>query len=241
MANGVQKRRLAVIDVPHHGHDGGAGRQNPRFSGRSVRRAVLFGALPRLLLVEDRLGLLHGGEHLELHAELFREDRQDRVVDGRHSGKHHPRIHQRLHRVGARYAHGLRRRLDRVSGVNLNAPSLLQGLPGPIDVRLGRRRLLLGSRLFRLLRLRLRCGLSVRRCLPGGRRRLLLRLLRLGQEGLHHLSLLVGDGAHMRLDLNPKLFQNRHQFLLTPVQLLRQFVNPYLVVQGRLPLLQAKP
>ena len=84
-ADGVEQRRLAVVDVAHDGDDGSALDQVFR-----VRRR-------RLLLHDLFLERLEGGLVAELLGEVDRDLLVERLVDGRHDAA----LDERLHDVAA--------------------------------------------------------------------------------------------------------------------------------------------
>src|SRR5918994_1835253 len=104
LADGVEQRRLAVVDVAHDGHDGGA------------RLEVLVVVLERRL----RVLLVRDVDDLDLLVELVREH-LDGVVGQRLGQRGHlAQLHQLLDDVGDRDAQVLRDVLDRRAGVDLD-------------------------------------------------------------------------------------------------------------------------
>src|SRR5918994_211087 len=108
LADGVEQRRLAVVDVAHDGHDGGA------------RLEVLVVVLERRL----RVLLVRDVDDLDLLVELVREH-LDGVVGQRLGQRGHlAQLHQLLDDVGDRDAQVLRDVLDRRAGVDLDDAGL---------------------------------------------------------------------------------------------------------------------
>src|SRR5918994_1748601 len=108
LADGVEQRRLAVVDMAHDGHDGGA------------RLEVLVVVLERRL----RVLLVRDVDDLDLLVELVREH-LDGVVGQRLGQRGHlAQLHQLLDDVGDRDAQVLRDVLDRRAGVDLDDAGL---------------------------------------------------------------------------------------------------------------------
>ncbi len=106
-ADAVEQRRLAVVDVAHHGHD---------------RRTRLLERIVVVIVTEQRLqlelGLLAGLDEQDLGAERLTDQLDHLVGERLGAGDHLSRVEQQPHQVGSRAVQLGRELLDRAAALD---------------------------------------------------------------------------------------------------------------------------